>query len=365
MRVCFLLGGFFSNGGIGRVTSILCNNLAKDGDIELYTLSYANMHMPSLYKLDERIQSDFLFDQRFSMKQAFIKGAIGKVRRYLTDNKIDILIACGSLYFPLAIFSCVGKKTKCICWDHTAPNIVSDHQFQKISRNIGAKYSDYNVVLTKAAKKEYDRKYHRVKETTVIYNPIDSEALQYRKKYKSESKRILSVGRLTYQKNYEDLVIIAKQILEKYPDWSWDIYGDGDLKEKIESLICKENLADKLILKGKVNDMYKRYNEYSFFVMTSRYEGFPMTLLESAANGLPMVSFDIETGPNEIICESNGFLIPWNDEKNAKMIQSIMSLIDNKNLREICSEGSIKVSKQFTLESSISDWKRLFSKLYC
>ena len=106
---------------------------------------------------------------------------------------------------------------------------------------------------------------------------------------------------------------------------------------------------------GQVTDLYNRYKEYSFMVMTSRYEGFPMTLLEGCGNSLPLVSFDIPTGPDEIIDDGeNGFLLDTEDCDG--MVKRIIQLIENLDLRREMSEKSLIKSKAYKIKDICNAW---------
>ena len=108
MRICFFLGELTGNGGIGRVTSVLANTLVEKPDIEVFVLSYANTHKPPLYQLDARIHTHMLFSNPLSMKKAVLQNIVGKLRRYLKENGIDVVLACGCLYFPATAQACKG-----------------------------------------------------------------------------------------------------------------------------------------------------------------------------------------------------------------------------------------------------------------
>ena len=362
MRICFFLGGLTGNGGIGRVTSVLANNLVNQPDLEIFVLSYADTHKPLLYQLDERIRTYMLFPEPLSMKKAVLQNIAGKLRSYLKDNSIDIVLACGSLFFPATVQACKGLATKCICWDHTGPQVTTDHAFQAWSRKYGAKHADINAVLTKRAKEYYDAHFGRADRNRLMYNPIDPVALEKRKPYCADAQKIITVGRLTYQKNMEFLIRVADKVLKANPDWAWDVYGDGELQEKLQAQIDACGIGNQLTLKGKVSDIYDRYGNYSFKVLTSRYEGFPMTLLEASANGLPMVSFDIETGPNEIIDDGvNGFLLPPEDEE--AMCKAVETLIRDREKRCAMSRESAKSSARFQVDAICEQWCALFREM--
>jgi len=358
MNICFILGGFTSNGGIGRVVSILVNGLCKDANLNIYTISFYDTKMPNLYKIDKRVQQNYLFESRINMSKGILKGGILKLKRFLYNNNIDILVACGALYFPISILSCKGTQTKCICWEHSNIYTTDDHNFQRFCRYFGAKFSDYVVTLTKRDETDYINRYHITK-IKQIYNPVDKNLNDNSYEYDSKSKKIISVGRLTPPKNYSTLIDIASVILTKYDDWTWDIYGNGELFNDLQRKINDYGLQDKLKLKGQVNNIYELYHKYSFLVMTSTREGFPMVLIEAAANFLPLVSFDIVTGPNEIIKHGvNGYLIePFSIDL---MIQHIEKLILEEETRIKMAENSKRISGNFSFDFIINEWKVLF-----
>ena len=218
------------------------------------------------------------------------------------------------------------------------------------------------VVLTKSAERYYKQHFPVSKnKITQIYNPI-AEGAAKSEQYNGKSKKIISVGRLSYPKNFDRLISIAARILPLYPDWSWDIYGDGELKDSLQVLIDENKLSAQLTLKGQVSDLYNHYGDYAFMVMTSRYEGFPMSLIEGAANRLPLVSFDIPTGPNEIILDgSNGYLIDPNSDDD--MVERIRYLIEDPTLRSTMSEKVHRLTDSFALGRILKQWKTLFGEL--
>jgi len=361
MNICFLLGGFTGNGGIGRVTSILANTLCEDEKYKIYTLSYFRNNKENLYHLNKKIYQDCLFDEPINMTKGILRGGISKLRQYLKSNQIDILIACGALYYPISILSRNGLKTKCICWEHSNVQNSKDHSFQLLCRRFGAKYADVIVTLTQHDKRSYIKQYN-VDNVVQIYNPIDEEVFNYTRDYNLNSKKLLSVGRLSYQKNFEALIDIARDLLIDDPMWTWDIYGEGELRDELQSKINKYGLEKQVQLKGQVHDLYRLYGDYSMLVMTSRYEGFPMSLLEGLANGLPLISFDVLTGPNEIIINGeNGYLIEAFD---LKMMASVIDkLINDSNKRYVLSQKGKEMCNKYKLSEIIVDWKHLFENL--
>ncbi|MBQ2676239.1 MAG: glycosyltransferase [Clostridia bacterium] len=361
-NICFLLGGFQGNGGIGRVTSILVNKLCENPDLNISTISYCQKNQPMLYKLSDKITTHHLFDSSIPMTKAILtKHVIKKIKNIVKKENIDILIACGALFYPVSILACRGTKAKCFCWEHTDPTMGHDHKFQDICRRFAIKRCHKMIVLTKSAERFYLDNLHILADKLCqIYNPI-SESSDDAAQYNAESKKIISVGRLSYQKNFEGLVEIASKVLPRHPDWTWDIYGEGDYRDMLTEKIEQNGLVGKVNLMGQVNDLYDRYKNYAFMIMTSRYEGFPMALLEGGSNRLPLVSYDIKTGPDEIIEDGkNGFLIDFEDKE--KMIERIEQLISDSDLRKSMSDTSYDMIHKFKMDDIIEKWNEVFKK---
>lgn len=361
MNVCFLLNGFSENGGIGRAVSILAGGLSQEPMDTIHAISFFDEGKPDFFPLDERIARSFLFDKPITMKKAMITGGAGQLRGYIKRNRIDILVACGALYFPLSILACLGLKSRCICWEHSNLQTIEDHAFQRICRWSGAMAADGVVLLTKRDYGRYIKKYKR-KGVYQIYNPIDPAIFLEYANYQPDSKKIISAGRLSPPKNYETIIEIAGVVLNHFPEWQWDIYGEGELHQKLDRRIRERGLQGRLFLRGQRENLYALYKEYSFLVMTSLREGFPMVLLEAGASSLPLISFDIDTGPDEIIEDGkNGYLITAFDQD--EMIRRIEALIQDRELRIAMAASSREHVKPFDLEGVLHEWREIFNIL--
>lgn len=121
-------------------------------------------------------------------------------------------------------------------------------------------------------------------------------------------------------------------------------------------------MEDNIILCGRSNDMNEVYKKASMYVMTSLQEGLPMVLLEAKSHLLPLISFDIETGPDEIIKDGvNGFLIPPYDIES--MASSICELIENNKKRFIFSKNSVLDLALFDKNNILEQWESLLDEI--
>ena len=359
INLAFLIGKVENIGGVPRVVSLLTDSLLKTGEYKIHIISYLKGSNEG-YSWNDKIEFHHLMESPKPLKKGIFKSTL-KLKKILLNNKIDVLVSCGSLYGPLGILATRFTKTKSIYWDHSNFFESTSHDYKIESKKFTARFADAVVPLTKHDKINYE-KHTKAKLVFQIYNPIDSKLEGLVHNYDESSKKIISVGRLTEQKNFLLLIDIAKIVLQKRPDWSWDIYGSGPQYDRIIEKINVNNLNDSIFLKGQSNDLYSLYKEYSFMVMTSIYEGFPMTLLEGVANKLPLISFDIETGPNEIIIQNeNGFLIkPFLIDE---MANRIIELIDNKKMRLEFSDNNLKHIENFNMKSITTKWGNLLKEI--
>ena len=155
---------------------------------------------------------------------------------------------------------------------------------------------------------------------------------------------------------------VANNVLKENKQWKWIILGDGEDKEKLQAKIKEYGLENRLILKGNVSNVEDYYKNSSLYVMTSRFEGLPMTLLEAKTYKLPIVSFNCLTGPSEIVKNNvNGLLInPENVEAMSNKINILLK--DEKKLKEFSNNAQIDIEK-FELKPIIEKWDNILLNL--
>ncbi|WP_180383797.1 glycosyltransferase family 4 protein [Campylobacter vicugnae] len=178
-------------------------------------------------------------------------------------------------------------------------------------------------------------------------------------------KVVVSVGRLSKEKGFLRLIDIWKLIQDsgEFRDWKLHIVGDGDLKEKIENKIKDLNLTNSIILKPFTKDVESEYLSASIYAMTSHFEGLPMVLIEAQSYALPTISFDIATGPSDVIeDEKSGYLIEDNNlNEYANKLKTLMS---DENLRAKMGAKSKEIVKsKFSKDVVMKQWENLFKKL--
>ena len=355
-KICFLSGDMSRSGGTERVLAIIANELCKKEDLfEIHILSTVNENMTSFFPLDKRIkQSRILNDKALNFKKQYFKVVKG-IRDYIKENSIDVFIDVEVISSIFSIPATRFTKTKHIAWEHFNFYENNGSSLRALARKIDAKFSDYIITLTEEDKNNYLNNLKIIGKIDYIYNPMEIKGV---KKCSLHSKQIVSVGRLTYQKGFDMLIDVAKDVLEKNKEYKWLILGDGEDKNRLQEKINKYNLQDRLILKGKVSNVEDYYENSALYVMTSRFEGLPMTLLEAKNHKLPIVSFDCPTGPSEIIRNNiNGYLVKANDIKEmSNKVNSV--LLDDKKLKKFSDKAELDIDK-FNINSIINKWTNI------
>lgn len=355
-RIALLVYDVSLTGGAERVAINLANEFA--GQDRVYILSVFSTGVSSK-GIDERVSCIALSNHYEKIPVKFLKYK-NKLRKILVDEKIDILMSITAGVVTLAIQAAKGLRTEVIYCEHSNLENRTYGRKHVFRQYFGAKKADAVVTLTERDRQNFIRMF-KVAPERVFTIPNWYEKKNCSTEYNSDSKKIISVGRLEKVKGYEYTIDCADVILRRNPEWQWDIYGDGSQRTELQESISHKGI-ERLTLKGNVADIDKRYAEYAFLVMTSRYEGLPLSLLEAQTSLLPIVSFDCPTGPSEIIEDGvNGFVVPLFDVD--ALIQKIQRLIDSQEERISFSEHSQDKLCFYEKARVMRLWNELFQKL--
>jgi glycosyltransferase involved in cell wall biosynthesis len=350
MRICFL--GHFTAGGTERATFIVANGLAADSSNDIYILSSG--FDKNTFPLSDNVTFCAL------QQKSLLKRNI-EIYRFITANKIDLLVTIEAMSGILSIMPAILSGCKHIVWEHANYFQRQGSRYIQKIRQIELYLANAYVVLTKRDLTNFKSHFKVRTKLLNIYNVADK---QHCDEYNLDSKVIVSAGHVNRIKNFIVIPDIAKIVFAKHPDWRWFIYGStsSGAYEAVKAKIDEYGLQDKVIFKGQVSDMSAAYKDASMYVMTSLQEGLPMVLLEAKSHKLPLISFDIETGPDEIIRnEINGFLTPaYNVEA---MAEKICTLIENPSLRQQFSDASHLDLKKFDKNTIISAWSNLIDSI--
>ncbi len=203
-----------------------------------------------------------------------------------------------------------------------------------------------------------ETQFYKSNNVAIIPNPITIEQVATAPLIATKA---IAAGRIAPVKGFENAILSWKIVVEQHPEWQLDIFGQGEKVyiNQLQQLINDNNLTKHIFIHEAVSDLQERMLEYSFYLMTSVTECFPMILLESLMVGLPIVSFDCPFGPRNIITnQEDGILVE--NQNTIELAKTINHLIENPNLRtEMGKNGKTNIER-FSTENSIKKWVEVF-----
>ncbi|MFW2105524.1 glycosyltransferase family 4 protein [Acinetobacter guillouiae] len=352
-KICFLIGDINHSGGTERVTTLIANALSNHENYLIHILSLSGGNTP-FFQQESQVINSHLFDFKVSMKRNFLH-AIARIRSYLISNHIDTLVVVDSISCMFTVPACIGLNIKHICWEHFNFNVNLGVKYRNIGRKWAAKHCDYVVTLTKRDKELWEQSLKkRNAKIVAIANPTPYENIKHTPSlgYKS----FLALGRLNYQKGFDLLIEAWAQACEQNNDWTLRIVGSGEDEKALKDQAQHLGVADRIDFVPATKNIEKYYKTSSFYCMSSRFEGLPMVLLEAQSFGLPLVAFDCDTGPSDIIeNEMNGYLVePLNVQELSNILVSVCSIpLDDYKKMVYLSKVN---SEKFYLEKILNDW---------
>ena len=357
-KICFIDFDMTVVGGVEQVTVSLANALCDK--YKVYILSFCGEGLPK-FPLDSRVHYT-----TFNLKQDRLRNMRKSVKpllkKYLYDNNIDVAFAQGNYPAFVAGGVCGSVKTKMIFCDHGALiNQWNEREAVLIRLFCSIQYKK-TVTLTEQNLNDYRKKFKTSKRKLVHITNWIADDLPKSSEYDIKSKKIVSAGRFGKEKGFDMLIKAFAPVAKKHPDWQLDLFGDGEMMDTVKSLINEYGINGNVNLLGMRSDLKERYGDYAMYVLPSYREGVPLVLMEAKANRLPIVSFDIMTGPREIVRDGvDGILIPPYDLD--KMADAMCSLIEDDNLRNNMSERSQENIEKFSKSAILKQWCELIESL--
>ncbi len=331
MKICFFISTL-SSGGAERNVSLLANHFVKNNDVTIFTLE--NKRSKPFYKISKKvkiIRLNLLSESKniFLSIINFFKR-IFVIRKSLSNEKIETYISfLETMNLTVLISSLFLKNIKLkIISDRNNPKKSEKPLLISILKFLFYRTCDYLILQTKGIISNY--KFLKKKKIKIIRNPITNNLIVKRTFIFKKKIKILCVGRLEPQKDYYTLLKALFLCSQKNIKFDCDIYGVGSEKIKILGLINNFKLKNKVILKGVTNKISKLYHKYDLYILTSKFEGYPNSLLEAVSTSVPCISSDCEYGPNEIIKHKvNGLLF---ETSNYNDLSKKIIYLNNRNM---------------------------------
>lgn len=376
-KIVYIIGGLTRPDGMSQVLSQKVNYLAEHTDYEIHMVLTEKADTPWYYKMSPKIKHmnfDINFDEldtmptfkkvyHYNIKQRKYKKALSD---YLINLQADIVVSAmrrdinflnnipdgskkiGEIHFNKSNYREFNKGFFPQWLNKTITHFWRGKLIKEIK-----KLNEF-IVLTKEDKAEWTE----LEKVRVIYNP-----LSYFPETQSDcsTKKVIAAGRYTWQKGFDLLIDAWKIVHDKHPNWQLDIYGGGNNKP-FQELANNKGLKDVIVCHPSTPHIYEKFQESSIFVLSSRYEGFGLVLIEAMSCGVPAVSFTCPCGPKDIITNGENGLLVENGNIQ-QLAENICYLIEHENERKEMGRKAREASKLFTQEVIMKQWIELFESL--
>ena len=363
MKLLYITNGIKGSGGLERVLAIKASYLADKFNYKVHILTLNDGNNEQFFKFSPNIT---FHDIKVSGNPVtyFIKYRRG-IKNTIKKIKPDVISVCDDglkgMLFPILI----GKKIPVIYERHVSKQIELGADklslLQQLTVNLkfrlmnaGGKRFHKFIVLSKGNLKEWN-----FNNLQVISNPLPFNASEVST---LKNKKVLAVGKQSYQKGYDRLIDSWKIVQQQHPDWQLEIYGKQDSCLGLEIKTNQLDLSETLCFYPPEKNIEEKYKEASIYVMPSRFEGFGMVLIEAMSFGVPCVSFDCPYGPADIIKNGEDGLLVKNGNIQ-HFSKAIIELIEKKEKRIKMGANAKENIKRYAPDAIVPLWDDLFKKL--
>lgn len=337
-------------GGAERVISQLAYHFYQAGYESVLVTSF---HIEDEYPLAQGVRRFSLENEQLA--QSRLKKnitRIKKLRALCKNEKPDVLISFMAEPNFRAILATAGLPIKTIVSVRNDPNREYAGKLGKLVGKVLLPMADGCVFQTEDAKAWFPKRLQ--KKSAVIMNEVAEHFFVVGRK---EPANVVTVGRLSKQKNHSLLIRAFAKITEKFPEEKLLIYGEGDCRKSLNKEIAELGLSDKVCLMGNTSCVEEVLARTKVFALSSDYEGMPNALMEALAAGVPSISTDCPCGGPKMLIEQekNGLLVPVKDE-NA-MAEAMERLLNDSAFANKLGNAAKKVAEGFKPDRVFEKWR--------
>ena len=348
-------------GGAERMATHLANHFSDNGfDVTIVTnsevdyVSYPLRHDVAHVVMNVGGNSETGLSallNNFSRVRAF--------RKEVKQHKPDYVISMAATVNVTSAFSCIGLNVINVGREQSYP--VTDRLRKKkwmALRKLSYRWLDAIVAQTEMTA-EWLLSNTSVRNVSVVPGavvlPLDKHEPVVKPDIGNGKKQLLAVGRLAPEKQFDHLIRAFSRACESCPDWQLVILGDGESREELERLIVELEVQDSVFLPGFVGNVGDWYEVSELVALTSAFEGYPNAVIEALAHGVPVVSYDCDAGPREIIEDNvNGILVKPDSEEDFQKGLELMMVDDEK--RKAASTSAVRIVERLDIKIVCDLW---------
>ncbi len=360
-HILFLVSSM-DGGGAERVAALLSNHWVEQGH-QVTLMPTFSGRGECLYPLNKRVRLDYLADRVGSQSRSVLNKfrRLLALRRSIRELAPDVIVSFLPHVNVAAIIAAWGMDIPVVVSERSYPPAMPIGPLLERLRLWTYPRANAVVVQTEEAL-EWLSHYCPNAQGYVIPNPVVHPLPQSEPKVepagviRPERRVVIAVGRLNEEKQFNVLLEALALLLAVFSEWDLVILGEGSERRRLEHQCEQLGLTGRVYLPGRVGNMSDWYNRADLFVMSSRFEGFPNTLLEAMAHGLPAVSFDCKAGPRDIIRDGvDGYLVPPKAGALG-LSQTIEVLMRDDLIRHRMGEAAKSVRKRFSMARIATKW---------
>lgn len=360
MNIYFFIQDISLTGGTERVTINLSNLFVSKGH-RVTIVSFNRGKEKATYQPVPEVKIVYLSNELYPIDGGYVARlhsfyhSVKALKHFFKSqiiNKNEQNVFISQNFFGNTLLWLAGKSKDALGCEHFKYDLYS--KTVRVLRCFIYSFFKKIIVLTDKDRARFCKHLSQNKVVTIPNMAIAKEDF----KLDLNSKTIIAVGRLHSQKGFDMLISAAKEVFEKYPDWHLNIFGEGELKDALQSQIQALDLQRNIFLRGYTDNINREFAKSAFFVLSSRYEGFPMVLVEAMSLGMPSVAFDCPEGPAQLLAEGGGILVEKEDI--TKLSEAMIYMIKHPEFRQKCSKHREFIKQHLSPEVIYEKWKNVF-----
>lgn len=354
------------SGGAERVASTLVNSWAERGDTVTLVATYSGRGS-CFYELSDHVELVYLADEA-GRAHCGLTGYFGRLRalrKLILTRKPDVVISFLTNVNFSVILASIGLTVPVIVSEHSNPLADGRSMFWKWLCRLSYPRASLVTVLTESVIAKFRQDIPRAKYVAAVPNPLPSELFDVKRaaSFTSDRKRVTSVGRLQTLKQFDLLIEAFSRLAPEFSDWDLWVWGEGPHRKDLEAQSERSGVAGRIFLPGRTTTPWERMAESDIYVLTSRYEGLPMAMMEGMALGLATIAFDCPSGPRELTRDGeDGVLLPPGDVE--ALTAAMRRLMSDEQLRhQLGMKASVSIRERFSVERVLTVWDRMFERV--
>jgi glycosyltransferase involved in cell wall biosynthesis len=361
MKILYITPKISGEGGLVRVISIKANYLSKIFGHEIHILTQNENHS-LFYEFNKNIGLHNMVLNGKGLKLLFSYRK--ELKKQISGLNPDLIVVCDGLkgfFIPWILSLKIPILFEVHGSIFNSENEIKSNIVNKIKQYIeitfkklaGRKFTKI-ILLSEESAKEWNLNNSKIIPNPLWFNTVTTSNL--------DQKRAITVARHSYEKGIDRLLLIWQKVILIHPEWTLDIYGESEANLRYQEMAKELNIESKVNFFEPVVSIIEKYQNSSFCLMASRFEGFPMVLLEAMSCGLPCIAFDCPCGPRSLIFNDENGLLIENHNIDA-FSESVIQLINDENKIKRLGKNAVLSVQKYNLEDIMGQWNKLFFEI--